>query len=122
LALVVLALVVVLAVIVLAVVVVAFLVLAAVIVALVESAFAAVVLVTAEQAAAAEQVAQRLGGQDAAADAEGDLARPGQEAPAARPLVAIGMCCRIPASACWSGAPACAAVWLRCWNRSSMAC
>src|SRR5690349_17815728 len=91
LALVVVLAVVVLAVVVLAVVVVAFLVLAAVVVGLVVGPVVVVVPVAAEQAVAAEQVAQRLGRQDAAADAEGDLAGPGQEASAARPLVAVGL-------------------------------
>src|SRR5690349_18402372 len=89
LALVVVLAVVVLAVVVLAVVVVAFLVLAAVVIALVVDPVVVIVPVAAEQAAAAEQVAQRLGRQDAAADAQGDLPGPGQEAPAARPLVAV---------------------------------
>ena len=75
---------VVLAAVVLAVVVLAFLILAAVVVALVVFAFA--VVVAAEEPVAAEQVAQRLGRQDAAADAEGDLACPGQETLAARSL------------------------------------
>ena len=77
---------VVLATVVLAVVVLAFLILAAVVVALV--VFALAVVVAAEEPVAAEQVAQRLGRQDAAADAEGDLACPGQETLAARSLPA----------------------------------
>src|SRR6478752_6959582 len=77
---------VVLAAVVLAVVVLAFLILAAVVVALV--VFALAVVVSAEEPVAAEQVAQRLGRQDAAADAEGDLACPGQETLAARSLPA----------------------------------
>src|SRR6185312_14186248 len=76
----------VLAAVVLAVVVLAFLILAAVVVALV--VFALAVVVAAEEPVAAEQVAQRLGRQDAAADAEGDLACPGQETLAARSLPA----------------------------------
>src|ERR1700756_2403782 len=67
-------------------VVLAFLILAAVVVALV--VFALAVVVAAEEPVAAEQVAQRLGRQDAAADAEGDLACPGQETLAARSLPA----------------------------------
>src|SRR5690242_10074092 len=78
---------VVLAAVVLAAVVLAFLVLAAVVVALVVFAFA-VVVAAAEEPVAAEQVAQRLGRQNAAADAEGDLACPGQETLAARSLPA----------------------------------
>ena len=76
-----------LAAVVLAVVVLAFLILAAVVVALVVFTLA-VVSVAAEEPAAAEQVAQRFGGQDAAADAEGDLACPGKETLAARSLPA----------------------------------
>src|SRR6185436_9958624 len=72
---------VVLAVVVLAFLILAFLILAAVVVALVVFALAVVV-------AADEQVAQRLGRQDPAADAEGDLACPGQETLAARSLPA----------------------------------
>ena len=78
---------VVLAAVVLAVVVLAFLILTAVVVALVVFVLA-VVSVAAEEPAAAEQVAQRFGRQDAAADAEGDLACPGQESLAARSLPA----------------------------------
>ena len=44
---------------------------------------AVIVPVATEEPVAAEQVAQRFGRQDAAADAEGDLACPGQEALAA---------------------------------------
>ena len=77
---------VVLAAVVLAAVVLAFLILAAVVVALI--VFALAVVVAAEEPVAAEQVAQRLGRQDAAADAEGDLACPGQETLAARSLPA----------------------------------
>src|SRR6201989_122607 len=75
---------VVLAAVVLAAVVLAFLILAAVVVALV--VFALAVVVAAEEPVAAEQVAQRLGCQNAAADAESDLARPGQETLTARSL------------------------------------
>ena len=68
---------VVLAAVVLAVVVLAFLILAAVVVALVVLALA--VVVAAKEPVAAEQVAQRFGRQDAAADAEGDLACPARK-------------------------------------------
>src|SRR6185437_10036684 len=77
---------VVLAAVVLAAVVLAFLILAAVVVALVVFAFA--VVVAAEEPVAAEQVAQRFGRQNAAADAEGDLACPRQETLATRSLPA----------------------------------
>src|SRR5215475_12511447 len=49
---------------------------------------AVVVPIAAEEPVATEQVAQRFGRQDAAADAEGDLSCPGQEALAAGPLPA----------------------------------
>ena len=64
------------------VVVLAFLILTAVVVALVVFVLA-IVSVAAKEPVAAEEVAQRFGRQDAAADAEGDLACPGQEALAA---------------------------------------
>jgi hypothetical protein len=77
---------VVLAAVVLTVVVLAFLILAAVVVALVVLALA--VVVAAEEPVAAENVAQRFGRQNAAADAESDLARPRQETLATRSLPA----------------------------------
>jgi hypothetical protein len=87
---------VVLAAVVLAVLVLAFLVLAAVVVALVVFALA---VVAAEEPAAAEQAAQRFGRQNSAADAEGDLACPGQETLAARSLPAGGLLVRRPVTA-----------------------
>jgi hypothetical protein len=89
---------VVLAAVVLAVVVLAFLILTAVVVALVVFVLA-IVSIAAEEPVAAEQVAQRFGRQDAAADAEGDLACPGQEALAARSLPAGWLLVRRPVTA-----------------------
>src|SRR6185437_8481215 len=63
-----------------AAVILAAVILAVVVVAPVVALAAAVVTVVAEERAACEQVAQRFGRQDAAADAEGDLACAGQEA------------------------------------------